>query len=294
MGNFAEVVTLRCSLKGVSLNCMVDSGAGCSLITKGVLQRIPNVKLSPADKTLKDASQNIISLIGKVTIPVTINGDNKETLRKEVTFYVSDADSANCVLLGRTFMQSFGSVSFNFDTNRIKLGKTWCTGLKMDGGRVKVAEEAIVPARTEKLVKMRWRKGNGLVMADFVPDTHNGNPGLYVTKTRIVPDADGIFLIGVVNTTEKEIRLRKDGRLGKLTACAETVAEVDFEGGGKGVEWDKAVIGDVTEADRTKILTLLKEYEDVFARNPKKPKLVNNATHTIETAENRPVFRKPY
>ena len=53
-------------------------------------------------------------------------------------------------------------------------------------------------------------------------------------------------------------------------------------------------IGDVSETERVEILNLLKEYEDVFAGNSKKPQQVNNATHTINTMNNQPVFWKPY
>ena len=60
------------------------------------------------------------------------------------------------------------------------------------------------------------------------------------------------------------------------------------------IDWEKARIGEVPDADRQDILELLKEYEDVFSKNPKKPQRVNNATHEIDTGDSRPVFRKPY
>ena len=295
VGNSAESVTLKCRLKGTPLNCMVDSGAGCSLLTKEVLEKIPNTTLTAPDMILKDASQNVINLLGKTTLPVTIAGDKGKVLKRDVTFYVSASSGSKCLLLGRDFMKSFGSVTFDFDNNSIKLGDTRCTGLRMNGGRAKVAETTCVPANSEKFVKMKWRQGSGLVRADFNPDLHNGNTGLYAMKSRVVPDAHGNFFIAVINTTKEEIILRKDGRLGKLSACAETVATVDFEEvGGNGIDWSNVKIGDVPDDDRAKIMKLLREYEDVFAKNAKKPKRVNNATHSINTGGSLPVFRKPY
>ena len=79
-GNFADTVTLNCRIKEVVANCMVDSGAGCSLITKGVLAKIPVVNLTPVDKILKDASNNVINLIGKVVLPVVIRRDTGKTI----------------------------------------------------------------------------------------------------------------------------------------------------------------------------------------------------------------------
>ena len=88
-GNFAETVTLKCKIKDAPFNCMVDSGAGCSLLTKGAMERIPNAILSPADRILKDASQNVIKLCGKTTLPVTIIYDNHKVVKRDVTLFCS-------------------------------------------------------------------------------------------------------------------------------------------------------------------------------------------------------------
>ena len=294
-GRLADTVSLKCAIKGVQFSSIVDSGAGVSLMTNGVFKRIPNASLSPADKALKDASHNDIKLLGKVSLPVQVRGDKGVSVSKNVDFYVSDCDSSSCVLLGRNFMCQFGTVSFNFDENSITLGGTKCSGFKTYGGRAKIALQTVIPAKSEVLVKLKSRRGNGLVKADFLPDIHNGIPGLYAMKTRVVPDSSGCFSVMVVNTTDEEIVLRNSGRLGKLCPCAETVAEISFEGDVKGgIDWSQANIGDIPAADRTRVLNLLKEFEDVFAKNPKQPKQVNNATHTIDTGGCLPVFRKPY
>ena len=91
---------LRCRLKDIPFNCMIDSGAGCSLLTKWILQQLGKVELSPPDRTLKDASQNTIDLIGKANLPVMIHGTNGERLTQSVEFYVSDSENARCLLLG--------------------------------------------------------------------------------------------------------------------------------------------------------------------------------------------------
>ena len=119
-GIFADTVTLRCYIRDVPTNSVVDSGAGPSLMTNGMFSKIPKGKLSPADKTLKDASHNNIKLLGKVTLPVKIRGDTGKFVSKNVEFFVSDCDDISCVLLGRNFMRQFGTVSFDFDKNCIQ------------------------------------------------------------------------------------------------------------------------------------------------------------------------------
>ena len=294
--DFSETVTVKCKLMGEDKNCMMDSGAGASLVTRGALANVRGVKLQTADKTLVDASGNNIPLLGMTTIPVQITGENKCVVSKNVKFYVSDSKNANCVLLGRNFMKSCGTVTFDFDKNKVKLGDTWCMGLKMGGGRAKLVEDKVIPPNCEAYVKLKWRQGNGMVMADFIPNKISPSPGLHAIRSRVVPDSKGEFFTVVVNTSDKEIGLKKDSHLGKLTTCADTVAVVNREHleGTTAIDWEKARIGEVPDADRQDILELLKEYEDVFSKNPKKPQRVNNATHEIDTGDSRPVFRKPY
>ena len=289
-----ETVTIKCKLRGKSRNAMLDSGAGAALATKGPLDNA-GMQLRPADKTLVDASGNNIRLLGMINIPVEVFGDDNRRIVKNVTFYVSDSD-ANCVLLGRNFMKAFGKVCFDFDANKVQLGDMWCTGLKMNGGRAKLAQDTVIPPKSEAYVKLKWRRGNGMVSADFIPNKVSPCSGLHAIRSRVLPDSKGEFFTVVVNTTNSDICLKKNCHLGKLTARLKTVAVVDSDTSAENssIDWEQARIGDLPDADKEDILNLLKEYEDVFARNSKKPRRVNNATHEIDTGQSRPVFRKPY
>ena len=274
---------------------MLDSGAGASMATKGALGGVANLQLRPADKTLVDASGNDIRLLGMTTIPVEILGDNKRIVAKNVTFYVSDSEET-CVLLGRNFMRTFGKVCFDFDANKVQLGDIWCSGLKMNGGRAKLANDTIIPPKSEAYVKLKWRQGNGMVSADFIPNKVSPCSGVHAMRSRVLPDSKGEFFTVVVNTTDSDVCLKKNCHLGKLTARSKTVAVVDTEDCTEtsAINWEQARIGDLPASDRKDILNLLKEYEDVFAKNSKKPRQVNNATHQIDTGQSKPVFRKPY
>ena len=97
-GNFVESLTLNCRLNGVNFNCIVDSGASCSLITTGILRKLGPVNVERPDRVLKDASQNIIRLLGKVTLKVQITGDDRKTSSRDIQFFVSDSDNTNCLL----------------------------------------------------------------------------------------------------------------------------------------------------------------------------------------------------
>ena len=57
---------------------------------------------------------------------------------------------------------------------------------------------------------------------------------------------------------------------------------------------DKIIVADSLELEQKKeVESLLKEYADIFASNPKKPKRVNTLQHQIITDESQPVFNKP-
>ena len=51
---------------------------------------------------------------------------------------------------------------------------------------------------------------------------------------------------------------------------------------------------ETSTGERQELLGLLNDFKDVFAENPKKPKLVTNTTHKIVIVSTSPIFRKPY
>ena len=79
---------------------------------------------------------------------VTIPGSQP----REQAFQVLDSVTYSNILLGRDFMQEFGTVRFDFKENRIELGKLSITGLSASSSNVRLCESSIVPARSEKIL----------------------------------------------------------------------------------------------------------------------------------------------
>ena len=100
--------------------------------------------------------------------------------------------------------------------------------------------------------------------------------GVYVAKSRVLPDNDGIFNVTVLNTSDSDVKLKSGRKVGKLVSSFDTIAGIQFEKGENQMKDIKNItIGDhLSGEERNKLATLLEEYEDVFARNPKKPKTV--------------------
>ena len=165
----------------------------------------------------------------------------------------------------------------------------------MTGGRVKMKSDVTIPAQSEKFVSVKWKSGTGLVHADFMLTKFNCS-GVYVAKSRVLPDNDGIFNVTVLNTSDSDVKLKSGRKVGKLVSCFDTIAEIQFEKGENQMKDIKNLtIGDqLSGEERNKLATLLEEYDDVFARNPKKPQTARIMTHKISTSVTLPVYRKPY
>ena len=74
----------------------------------------------------------------------------------------------------------------------------------------------------------------------------------------------------IINTRDQVVRLKKQQRVGKLTACNGTIAEVSgTEVNADQLDWKTIVIGKIPSEEKNQILQLLREYEDVFAKIPR-------------------------
>ena len=101
---------------------MMDSGAGCSVIDIGTLENIGLVEnITPCDDHLVNASGEKMDIAGVVKIDVQIRGT--KSVKHE--FKVLNAKTYSNVLLGRDFMKLFGSVTFDFVSNKVRLGRIW-------------------------------------------------------------------------------------------------------------------------------------------------------------------------
>ena len=157
---------------------------------------------------------------------------------------------------------------------------------------MKLIRDAIIPATAEKFIRVKWKTGNGLVQAELAPDTLLNYPGIFVAKARVIPNSPGELQIALINTTDSDLNLKRRKYLGRLTPCSLTVPEIACI---NSFNQTKIVMGEETPTvERQELLGLLNDFKDVFAENPKKPKLVTNTTHKIVPVSTPLIFRKPY
>ena len=153
---------MKCSIKNLITNAIVDSGAYCSIISNDVLSKVGE-EILQTDKSLLDASGNYMNVRGKVTLPIKVNGIKV----KLVEFYVVDS-KRSCILLGRNFMKTFGSVTFDFRNSRVQLGEVLCDEVKRNQKVVvRILHKTVIPARCEKVIHVNCGKNMGLISGDF-------------------------------------------------------------------------------------------------------------------------------
>ena len=287
-----ECVALKVRLEGKNVNALLDSGAGPSVIDMGTLEILGLCgTVSECEDNLVNASGDSMDIAGVVKLSV------KLPQIKPVTheFKVLNSKTYSNVLLGRDFMKPFGTVTFDFVENSVRLGRTWLKGVRVRSKeKVRVNEKTVVPARSEQVVAVRCRDRCSLLEMDFKPKKLVvGARGVVASKARVIPSIDGKFYITVLNASEKDVVLDNRLVVGSVTEADEVVASIDPDkrDGQENVE-DIQMGENLSESQKQQIKKLVSEYKDIFAENPKNPKRTVLMKHKIITGDALPVRAK--
>ena len=288
-----------------------DSGAGCSVLSKDVLEKIiePDLNILKPTTNLIDASGNIMDVVGTVLLPVKVIGTKTAKL---VEFCVVNS-SYSFILLGRNFMKLYRMVTFDFYNSKIMLGDYCCDGVKLNKKQaVRVNQITVIPARSEKPVLVGCNmahvvhgcnKINGLIAGDFEAKLF-GIDNIHVTRARVSPNLDGVFYITMLNVSNQDIEISSRKLIGYVHPTGEILAEiksnnniistpVQFPENNpvlNPLQMGASLSGD----EKIKLQTLINRFGDVFAVDPKKPRLNKIMKHSIDTQNSLPQFRKPY
>ena len=113
-----STVVLKAIIDNHLTNVLLDSGAGVSIIESESLKRLNITKhVTPTLDTLIDASGNQMNILGKVTLTILIKG---MYCTKSQEFHVIQTNRAANILLGRELMEKFGSMTLDFQHNRVR------------------------------------------------------------------------------------------------------------------------------------------------------------------------------
>ena len=124
-------------------------------------------------------------------------------------------------------MKRFGSVKFDFITNRVQIGRSWVNGLTMDKKAVRLTEKVPTMARREQIASVRCGDKLALLAGDFTPKPTMNINGIYGPKARVIPNLDGIFQISLLNTTEIDVTINSRKTIGFIRPTERLACKID-------------------------------------------------------------------
>ena len=111
-----------------------------------------------------------------------------------------------------------------------KFGRKWICGVAARSKeKVRLAEESVIPGRSEQVVTVRCTSFHSLRESDFIPVKLRGHHGVFVSKARVSPNMNGGFQVTVMNVTETDVKMYNRTVLGSLRKADSIICSMDQE-----------------------------------------------------------------
>ena len=186
-----------------SLPCLLDSGCEVTLIPETVVEAARNLEVLPSSQRLWAANGTEIDISGEATFPLMLDGQCIWT-----TALVSpDVEE---VMLGSDWLQDHNCL-WDFGRSRVFIDGRAAVTLSRKGRlccrRIFVQEDAVLPPRQQVDVTAHSTLLSPRdVGADWIVDSHQVRPGLYVGRT-LLPAAHHNLKVRMVNTTAEPLTI---------------------------------------------------------------------------------------
>ena len=288
------------------MSILLDTGSTVSVISEAMWKKsgTTGVNLQPVSGTLTTASGSPITILGQTTMRIRIGN-------ADVTFpmIVASNISHDC-LLGSDFLRTniccimYGSGTFLIQGSEVpihyaKQAPAVC--------RIALDSAVTIPPGTEVL-------STGVLASAKLRNT--GSPGLVdeakgvrkkkavcIARTMIVP-RDGKATIRLANFTDRDIQLNKGQVVGQFNPIDHTramaISCIDGNSSSNipqaGQAWHKELNldkGELTQDQELAFFKIVKEFEDVFARDESDVGLSNLIEHEINIGDHTPIKQQP-
>ena len=289
-------VYVRVQLDGKTLPCLLDSGCEITLIPKSVVEAARNIKVLPSRQCIWAANGSKIEIAGEAVLPLLLNGRCIPT-RALVSPDVEE------VMLGSDWLQAHECL-WDFGRGKLLIDGQAAVTLsrkhRLCCRRIFAQEDVVLPPRQQVDISARStllspRK----VGADWIVDSHQVRPGLYVGRT-LLPAAHHDIMVRMVNTTAKPQAIPSGTYLGNLQPV-DVIDEPETDSTQAASSVDRAPAADVmttlvenlpddmTSEQHQQVQALLCRYDDVFSRGTFDMGRTSLVEHTIDTGSQRPI-----
>ena len=213
---------IEIDLAALRVNTVINTGASCSLIDIGSLEKLGLAQLvNSINHRLINASGNDMNIMGSIDVEIRVNNKSISHNMK-----VLNSRSYRNILLGRDFLMHFSSIQFDLHKTRIQLDSIWHDFVRISKNNyVKLLNNVIFKARSEHIVNVQCSKSWSLVTADFDPSLLSDTPGMYATRCHIIPDIEGVFQVSFLNASTQQIFLPANTDIGLLLHINDSVTD---------------------------------------------------------------------
>ena len=283
-------------LNGMEKMIIIDTGSGFSMISRTIAE-IYFEDLIEEDQTprqmLQAANGSLMKRVGKIRMKIKIgNWEGEEDLDVVVGLQLD-------VILGTRFLKE-NAVKIDFEDEKLKFpdGAEETFMIRDPLSEVRVKTTTKIPPRSVKLVNVIIN-GEGDIPYELVGSAQ-GSVRHKILVNRGVVDSKSQY-IEVSNISNQAVKLYSGMKIARTKLrrldIAFVVQEVkpneDQRIAKEISEW-KFKNSDINEEQQERIRTLLKEYQDLFATNPKNPGQTIITKHNIDVQGITPIKQKMY
>ena len=163
-----NAVTLIVRIQGKEVAAMLDTGATPCVIDRGTVERLNLTQITEHEPSkVYGLCNSPVQVLGYMMVKVKV-GSHRPVVQK---LQVLDTEELT-VLLGRQLMQQLGTVSFDFQNSRIKIGDTWESYETAICGGTPLAR-AQVAKQDEEVGNPRGRKHPNLINQKLSREEHS-------------------------------------------------------------------------------------------------------------------------
>ncbi|CAB4011611.1 Retrovirus-related Pol poly from transposon [Paramuricea clavata] len=291
-----KTLMVETTINGKNKLCIVDTGASISLVSKDQWQplKLDDTPLFPSDIVAEAANNSPIGILGKTTLNVQFDENNKSSH----DFYVAN-EMVSEIILGLDWLVT-NKVNVDMAEMVLKFPdgttKPLCLFDSTIAGPLGIVldEDLVVPAKHEVFKTARVRNPT-LNESILEPNMNLSGKGVLVARVIVQPKEQRVP-IQIINPGTSPIKLYKGMTVGQLQQVDDELRDPTFinsKCGTPSADKIKFELEHLSGEERERMKNLLNKHQDVFTKNSSELGVTTLAEHKIETGDAVPVKQLP-